>query len=577
MEIKLEAIAIVVILILVGTSILGKRLGVAAPLLLVLVGIGVGYLPFMPPVSVQPELVLYGILPPLLYSAAVNTSPSSFRRNFTPIAGLSVALVIISALVIGWLLHLAVPAIPFPLAIALAAVISPTDAVAATSIGKRLGMPERVVSILEGESLLNDASSLVLLKTAIAAVAGSFSLLSSIGNFVYSVIIAIVIGYVIGIITVLIRSHLRNPVYDTVISFTVPFLAFIPAELAGASGVLAVVVTGLYTGHHSAKRFSASARTYERLNWRTMQFVIENGVFLLMGLELHGLVDSLGHHPDVPSGALPLVALALVLSLTILRAIFTSGLVWSMRTRADSLERRAQRLEEVNPSDYPTGYQPSQTQLYRFRERALADAAHERNARLGWREGVAVSWAGMRGVVTLAAAQTIPTSVELRPQLVILAFLVALMSLMLHGFTLPPLIRRLWPEQTTGSNRDDFKSLATDLIEAGNEALDNILANPPANESNYKRPSDEIIEQVRRSARYALTWTEMTFAAQEAQQNLDAETPAQAYLRLSREVLDAQRQALLVERAIGRYRSRVIRAAELAIDSYETKLNPGAQ
>ena len=168
--------------------------------------------------------------------------------------------------------------------------ISPTDAVAATALGKKLGLPPRLVTILEGESLVNDATALVLLRSAIAATAATVSFWAVVGDFAYAVLLAIAIGLVVGFVTVLVRSKLRDSMLDTAISFAVPFIAYLPAEYFHASGVLAVVVAGLYSGHSSAKRFSAQARISERLNWRTVQFVLENGVFLLMGLQVSLLV-----------------------------------------------------------------------------------------------------------------------------------------------------------------------------------------------------------------------------------------------------------------------------------------------
>ena len=243
-------IAAAVLIVVVAVSLLSSRIGIAAPLLLVVLGMSVGYLPGIPLIEIDPEIILVAVLPPLLYSSAVNVPVLDLRRNLGPIAGLSVALVIISAVAVGLLLHLVVPAIPLAAAIALGAVVAPTDAVAATAIGKRLGMPPRLVAILEGESLVNDATSLVLLRTAIAATAGTFAFWETLGIFVYAVVVATLIGLAIGFVTMGVRSKLANPVYDTVISFTVPFIAFVPAEAAGGSGVIAVVVAGLYSGHH---------------------------------------------------------------------------------------------------------------------------------------------------------------------------------------------------------------------------------------------------------------------------------------------------------------------------------------
>lgn len=571
MEVAL--IAVIAVVVLVGASILGGRIGVAAPLVLVVTGIGLGYLPFIPLIEIDPEVILLGVLPPLLYAAAVNVPLIDFRRNFRPIVGLSVVLVLISAVVIGFVLHFAVPAIPLPVAIALGAVISPTDAVAATSIGKRLGMPDRVVSILEGESLVNDATSLVLLKTALAAVAGSFAFSSAAGSFAFSVAAAIVIGGLIGIVTVWLRSKLRNPVYDTLISFTVPFVSFIPAEAMHASGVLAVVVTGLYTGHHASRRFSATARMNERLNWRTVQFALENGVFLLMGLQLHALVESVGESPLRLEHVL-LIALALVAILIGCRALFTVPLIITMRSSArkyaqrnQGLDKFAQRVQDFDAPDHPR-VQRAEIMI----ERSRADLEHNRTQQLGWRDGVVLSWSGMRGVVTLAAAQSIPVEVPYRPQLILIAFTVAVITLLLHGLTLPPVINKLWPNGSgAGASAGELASLKGDLMEAANSAIDDALANAEPDQATIP---PEVIERARASAKNGLTPITLTHGATGGIILPSEETPARAYIRLARLGLDAQRTALLEERAIGRYSSQALRAAELALDAHETRLTP---
>ncbi len=572
MEIGLIAVAAVVVL--VGTSILGSKIGVAAPLLLVIVGIGAGYLPFIPRIEIDPEIILIGVLPPLLYSAAVNVPLIDFRRNLRPVIGLSVLLVIISAVTIGFALHWFVPAIPLPAAVALGAVISPTDAVAATSIGKRLGMPERLVAILEGESLVNDATSLVLLKTALAAVAGSFVFWDAAGSFGFSVVAAIVIGIVIGMVTVWIRARLRNPVYDTIISFVVPFVAFMPAESLGASGVLAVVVTGLYTGHHAAKRFSATARMNERLNWRTVQFGLENGVFLIMGLQLHTLLDEV-NETELQLEHIALVALGLVAILILLRGLFMVPLIWTMRgdkgryqqrsdgfsriltraRRADTTERRLRKLELLE-------------------QRSRADLAHEQEQQLGWRDGVLLSWSGMRGVVTLAAAQSISTDVPYRPQLILIAFAVAVVTLLLHGLTLPLFISKLWPDGANGSRTAELQSLGRDLLDAANAALaDEIEIDAEADDGRIV-PDDDLVRRVRATAKSTIAPLAFPLAATGPTPAQAQESQAACYRRLARTVLDAQRDALLEERAIGRYSSQALRAAELALDAQETRTSP---
>lgn len=290
-------LGVVGIITVVTVARFSARLGIAAPLLLVIAGLGFSYLPGVPHIEVEPELILAGVLPPLLYSAAIQVPLVDFRRNLRSIFGLSVLLVVVTAFVVGLFIYAVFPALSFGAALALGAVVSPTDAVAATAIGKRLGLPPRLVTVLEGESLVNDASALVLLKaaTSTAAVLGVSAAdvidAGAVGvMFVYSVLMALGLGLAIGFITVFVRSKLRDPVLDTAVSFAVPFLAYIPAEALGASGVLAVVVVGIYSGHNSARFLSSPSRISERINWRTAQFLLENGVFLLMGAEIKGVI-----------------------------------------------------------------------------------------------------------------------------------------------------------------------------------------------------------------------------------------------------------------------------------------------
>lgn len=574
MELALVAVAAVVVL--VGVSLVSGRIGIAAPLVLVVVGIGIGYLPGVPLVEIDPEIILLGILPPLLYSAAMNVPFVDFRRNLRPVAGLSVVLVILSALLVGWLLHWAVPALPFPAAVALGAVISPPDAVAATSIGKRLGLPERIVSILEGESLVNDATSLVLLRTALAAVSGSFVFWEAAGTFVFSVVAAIGVGLLMGFITVWIRARLNNPVHDTLVSFVVPFVAFIPAEVIGASGVLSVVVTGLYTGYHSVRRFSAIARTNERLNWRTVSFILENGVFLIMGLQLHVLVNEVTDS-SFHLGHVALIAGGLVLLLIVSRALFVVPLVFLMR--GETHRRRAKgdeiaRLEAKLAKNGKANNERAQRRLKLMKDRAQADLDHEIEQQLGWRDGVVLTWSAMRGVVTLAAAQSISTDVPYRPQIILIAFLVAVATLLLHGLTLPAVIRWLWPRGVkSGVDHTEVEALSHDLVDAGLEAIDDELTVETDDPDRVMTP-DAVVQRAKIATKAALGPLALRFHETGAVSVPAAETPAESYLRLTRIALEAQRATLSEERAIGRYSSKALRAAGLALDAQEARLSP---
>lgn len=574
MEIGLLAVAGIVII--VAAAIFSGKIGVAAPLLLVVLGIGIGYLPGVPLVEIDPELILFGVLPLLLYSAAVNVPLVDLRRNTGPISGLSVTLVLLSAVLVGVVVHAIFPQIPLWAGIALGAVVSPTDAVAATSIGKKLGLPPRLVTILEGESLVNDATALVLLRSAVAAVAGGFAVVEFTLEFLLAAAVAVVIGLAVGFVTVWLRAKISNPVHDTLVSFTVPFVAFFPAEALGASGVLAVVVTGLYAGHHAGRAFSAKARMNERLNWRTVSFVLENGVFLIMGLQLHALTDQLAGS-EITIWHTVLVGLLVAALLIVSRAAFMVPLILMLRRSLRREEARVAGLNRVAErfrASEKTGarHEKRARMTERMLQRSEADLAHARAQGLGWRGGLVLSWSGMRGVVTLAAAQSLPSDFPFRAQLILIAFVVAVVTLLLHGMTLPPLIRRL---TLVGPTQDDtakeLRSLSQDLLTEGLVALDEIVAGEAAEAAEH---DPEVVSRVRASVKNTLAPLILSLPHPDRADDapVPAETPAQLYVRLSHAVLDAQRAALLEERGIGRYSSESLRAAEHALDAQETRL-----
>nr|WP_281369853.1 cation:proton antiporter [Leifsonia psychrotolerans] len=456
-------------------SMLSTRLGVAAPLLLVVAGIAVSLLPFVPTVQIDPEWILAGVLPPLLYSASVSMPAMDFRREFGAIGGLSVVLVVISATVLGLFFAWVIPGIGIWWGIALGAIVSPTDAVA-TSIVKKVGVTPRVVSILEGEGLLNDATALVLLRTAIAGTAASVSFGGVLGTFVFAVAVAAVIGYLIGRLNLALRSRVSDATVNTVLSFTVPFLASIPAEALGASGLVAAVVAGLVTGHRAPRVLSARNRLSDSVNWRTVELVLEGTIFLLMGLELTAIVGDV-YRDNAGIGSAILIAAA-ALGLTILvRAAYVAPLLAWLRARARRSEHLKPRLAEFtarlhNPvppaaeatDGRPPGNRrdglsgslvPSPSRVERMRtrvRRASADIDYLLAAPLGWREGTIVVWAGMRGAVTLAAAQTLPAETPNRSLLIFIAFVVAAASLLIQGGTLRRVVGLVKP--ATGSNRE---------------------------------------------------------------------------------------------------------------------------
>lgn len=336
---------------------LAQKLGVAGALLLVALGLAVGLLPFVDVPEIDPEWILVGVLPPLLYASAVRLPAIEFRRDFTPIAGLAIVLVVVTALVLGWFFSMVLPGVGFALGVALGAILSPTDAVA-TGIAKRLGISPRVTTMLEGESLLNDATALVLLRTALLAVAaGSFSVGSAVGSFAWGVVVAVVVGGLIGVLAMRLRSWVGTSAASTAIGFTVPFLAYLPTEHLGGSGLVASVVAGIVAGQGAQKWFTPEQRLSDEVNWRTVELVLEGGIFLIMGLELKQIVtDVINRHEGI---ALPtVVALAALLIVLLVRTAYVSFLLWAGRGRARRMNRSQfeamdARLDQIEASGWP--------------------------------------------------------------------------------------------------------------------------------------------------------------------------------------------------------------------------------
>lgn len=570
---ELGLLGIIGIAVLVAVAVLSRRVGVAAPLILVVVGIALSFVPGVPSFSIPDEWILTGILPPLLYAAAIKTPVTDFRRNVTPIASLSVALVVVSAFATGLLLHALLPGLGFAAAVALGAVISPPDAVAATSIGRRLGLPPRLLTVLEGEGLVNDATALVLLRSAIAASAGALSGFgAALGDFAYAVVVAVVVGYTVGVVTVFLRSKLDDPVLDTSLSLAVPFVAFLPAEELGASGVLAVVVAGIYTGHRSASRFDARARISDNVNWRTVQFLLENGVFLLIGLEIRTLLQNIDESL-LTVGQTVLIGLLATLALILLRFLWVFPLVLLMRRLPSRAERRTLQLRRglgrLRKQPTLDARQERRMQaLTRLYERRRADLELERREGFGWRGAAVLGWSGMRGVVTLAAAQSLPESFAYREQLVLIAFTVAVTTLLVQGSTLPALIRVLRIEGIdVDTDREESATLFDELRTEGLRILDD----PQQIVGEDVQVDEDVLERVRTDTgmRSEFEWEKARLPEQKL-----VRSPHRQYRDLRLAVLEAERQALLTARARGTYSSRVLAKAQRILDVEETRLRP---
>jgi CPA1 family monovalent cation:H+ antiporter len=562
---------VVGIITIVAAGVFSRKLGIAAPLILIVIGIGFSYIPGAP-VVVPHEIILTGLLPPLLYSAALNVPVVDFRRNFSSISALSVALVFVTAFATGAILYLIFPSLSLAGGIAIGAVISPTDAVAATALGKKLGLPPRLVTILEGEGLVNDATALVLLRSAVAATATVVTFWGVVGDFVFAVAAAVAVGWIVGYVTVFVRSRLHDPVLDTVVSFAVPFIAFIPAEGVHASGVIAVVVAGLYSGHHSAKVLSPQARLSERVNWRTAQFVLENGVFLLMGLEISTVVSGV-HRSGLSVGVAIALGLLMTVVVIVIRFLFVAPLLLFLRRREARAEERHNRFGEAlerlgRRDDLSESLLHRKERAQRVYDRRNGDITQLRSEGLGWRGGVILSWSGMRGVVTLAAAQSLPETTPYRSQLVLIAFTVAIVTLLVQGGTLPWLIRRTGIRGTDHSaDRRELASLLDEMGEAGLAVLESPSLTLPDGEQIDSEAIERVRTETERSVRSAWERAEHGSGIEGL-----VNSPQRQYRELRREVLQAEREALLEARASGTYPSRVLARAQGMLDLEETRL-----
>jgi NhaP-type Na+/H+ or K+/H+ antiporter len=558
-------IAVVGVIAIVAVAALAERIGVAAPLVLVIVGIGLSFLPGLPKIEIGPQWVLAGVLPPLLYASAVHMPAIDFRRDFTAISGLAVLLVAVTTLCCGLVFGSVLPGLGLAAAFALGAIISPTDAVAATAIGKRLGLPSRLLTILEGEGLVNDASSLVLLASAVGAITGTVVLWRIGTEFGYAVVLAVVVGFVVAMASMWVRSLLADSVLNTAISFVVPFLAYLPAEEAHASGVLAVVVAGLVAGHQSPRYLRAQDRIAETVNWQTIAFLLESGIFLLMGLQLKTLLDQVG----AGLGRAIWIGLAASLLVIVLRMLFVAPLVSVLRLEArraegmgavlDSMLARVEQLELGRRMTVRRKERFSQTIV-----RKKADAEFAVAESFGWRGGVVLAWSGMRGAVTVAAAQTLPAGTPLRAQLLIIAFVVALTTLLVQGLSLPGVIRAVKvPGDDAAVDRAEYAELINGL--AGQ--VRNELSDPDLAMADGTPYASDVLDTIRANFDRMLPGE-----ADDAAGSGDLMRHREQYRLLMLHVLAAEQAALLDLRSVGSYSSRTLTRAQRALDLEEARL-----
>jgi Na+/H+ antiporter len=526
----------------VGVAAVARRLGWQAPLVLVVVGFGVSFLPGVPEAEIDGELLLAVVLPPLLYSSALSVSYVGFRALFHPIVQLGVVLVFVTAIAVALVARVVVPGLPTPVALVLGAIVAPPDAVSAASIGRQLGLPRPLMTVLSGESLINDAAALTFYKVALAGVFGvSGSLLgidwsSAAGTFGLAVAAGVGVGLVLGWLVHALRMRLQDPVVESVLGLIVPFAAYLLAEELHGSGVLAVVAAGLYLGHRGPEAGYAT-RLQEGPLWSSLDLLLEAVVFALIGLQLRYVLGEV-QESDRANGSLLVAAIAVLVTVVVVRFVFVFGL---------ELLRRSPR--------------PSRDGL-------------TRPERPPWTYQVVISWTGMRGVVTLAVAAALPVDVDGAPfpdrgVVQFLAFSVTIGTLLVQGLTLPGLIRRLGVRDLDQPQRDAEEELH--LQERSTEValarLDEVVASlvPRIGEEKAKEWDERI-----RGPLLARTATmHQAIRADEEEEAERGRRRAQTFRRVRQQVIEVQRQVLMEERDKGHVDEEVVRAVLQELDHEE--------
>lgn len=521
MDLVLTLVALVAT-VLATTAVCG-RLDLSAPLTLIVVGIAGSYLPFVPDVELHPEVVLLGLLPPLLYAASLQTSLIDFNANRRPILLLSVGLVAFTAAGVAVLVHALLPDIGWAGAFAIGAVVAPPDAIAATAIGRRIGLPRRIVTILEGESLLNDATALVALRTALAAAVGVVTWQEIAGDFGRAAGGGLAVGLAFFVVIAYIRKHVVDPVFDSGLSFVTPFAAYVAAEEIHASGVISVVVCGLLLGHKAPIIQTAQSRIAERMNWRSIAFLLEGSVFLLIGLQARTIIADAGH--DELGGG----KIALICALTLV-AVMVLRIVWVF----------AARYLIIRPGpDGQTGQKPP------------------------WTYTFLLGWAGMRGVVTLAAAFVIPDTIEHREVLLLIAFTVTAGTLFIQGMSLPWFARKLRvPSPDPTADALVRANLLHQASQAGLAKLDSMLGDDDPHEV-----AETLRDRVRRR----------DFAAWERVGSSAEITPSELYSKKRRKMIEAERARVLEIRSTGTVAHEIVEEVLALLDVEESMLESSEQ
>ncbi|MGV4929134.1 Na+/H+ antiporter [Streptomyces sp. BHT-5-2] len=510
-----------------GVAGLARRTPVPAPLLLVAAGLGASYIPGIPDYTLNPHIVLPLLLPPLLHTAALEASYLDLRANLRPVGLLSVGYVLFATLAVGYAAYLVVPGLPLTAALVLGAVVAPPDAVAATAIARRLGLPHRITTILQGESLVNDATAITAYKVALAAALGTGATWGAgLKEFVVASLGGVGVGLVLMVPLHWLRRRLReSALLENTLSLLIPFTAYAAAEQVGASGVLAVVVVGLYLGHRSWQ-VDFETRLQEEAVGKMVSFVLESAVFALIGLQLPVVLRGLGEFGT---------AQALGYAVLVFGVVVLARYVWV----------------------FPATYLP----------RLLSARIRDREPDTTWKAPVVVGWAGMRGVVSLAIAFSIPMTVRdggpfpARTLVLFLTFTTVIGTLVVQGLTLPPLIRALrLPARDAEAETLAEAQAQNEASRAAEARLDALLQD---GRNALPGPLADRLRTVLERRRNAV-WERLG-----AVNEVTGESADDTYRRLAREMIDAERRVFVELRDARRIDDEMMRTLLRRLDLEE--------
>jgi Na+/H+ antiporter len=524
---ELDLVLLGVLVAVAAFLVIAYRTGLPYPILLVVGGAALGFLPGVPDVRLEPEVVLVIVLPPLLYAAAFFASLRDLRDNLRPISLLSIGLVVVTTVAVAAVAHAVVDGMSWEAAFVLGAVVSPTDPVAATTIAGRVGAPRRYVAVVEGESLVNDSTALIAYKFAVAAtVTGAFSLWEAGGRFVLNAVVGVAIGVAVGWLVAQIRGRIEDAPTEISISLLTPYLAYLPAEALGVSAVLAAVTAGIWLGWRSPQLITPDTRLRAFSFWEVLVFLLNAGLFALVGLQLPAVVEGIS---DAPVSQIAVQAVAVVAAVIVVRFLWV----------------------------YPATYVP----------RALSGRVRARDPYPPWQNVFLVAWTGMRGAVSLAAALGIPTTVDGgapfpdRDTIIFLTYAVIFGTLVLQGLSLPLVIRWL------GVERDDtdVQKEAKARLLAAQAAIERLDA---LSEEEWVR--DGTAERMRGAYQFRIR----RFSARFDEADDGAiEQGSLAYQRLRRELLEAEREEIVRLRNQGRITDAVMHRIERDLDLEDTRLD----